>query len=138
MAVLLVDRLRGRRERRISKSTYGDDNHVSFATRLPKDCRAAVRAKMECDVMTAVGRPCVMRCAPFRLNIFAPEERSDPVGAARSLLTGKAMTKGNRGRFALATNGELPAGACCRSFHIDASAPGGKFELRHYTPSNQI
>jgi hypothetical protein len=32
----------------------------------------------------------------------------------------------------------LPAGACRRSFHIDAFAPGGKYELRHYTPSDQI
>ena len=88
--------------------------------------------------MTAVGRPCVMLCTPFWLNIFPPEECSDPVGTARSLLTSKAVTKGNRGRFALATNGELPAGACRRSFHIDAFAPGGKYELRHYTPSDQI
>jgi len=60
---------------------------------LPKDRGAAVRAKMERDLVSAIGRPHVAPRASPRLNIFAPEERSDPISAAGSFLTGKAMAK---------------------------------------------
>jgi len=48
---------------------------------------------MERDLVSAVGRPHEAPRASLQLNIFAPEERGDPISAAGSFLTGKAMAK---------------------------------------------
>lgn len=59
MPVLVIDALCGPGEMRIGKGAdrYGD--MVRLARRLPEDCAAAARAKVERHFMPAVRRPCM-------------------------------------------------------------------------------
>ncbi len=100
-----VDYLRRRRELWLGEGADSDSDHVGLPVRFPIDRRAATWAKMEGNLMAAVGRPCVTLCAPFWFNVFALEERSDTVSAACSLLAGEAVAKGNFGRLTFAADG---------------------------------
>jgi hypothetical protein len=91
VAAVAVDRLGRRGERWIGECAHSDRDSFGLSVWKPKDCGAALRAKVEGDWMSAV-RPArvAARCA-FWLDILTPKEGGDAEGAASAPLAVEAM-----------------------------------------------
>lgn len=121
MMMLAVNRVHRRGKRGIRKGTDRNRDHFRFPVRLPIDGRAANRAKVERDRVPAIGHPCKGLRTSLRLNIAASEECSDPIGAARSLLTRKTMAEGDVRWFSSAGGAQLSAGTRRKSCQSNSS-----------------
>ena len=113
MSVSFKDRLCWWRKIRIGKGAGGDRDHVRFAGGPPEDGAAAVRAKMECHVISAVRGPGVSCAVSEDLHFGLRVEGGDAEIPACTALALFAITGGNGKRFALTRDGKLCAATMC-------------------------
>jgi hypothetical protein len=123
VTVLVVDRLRWRRERRVAETSDCHRYRVRFALCFPEYGGAAIRAEVKAHRKAAVRAPPVGPAIAFRLNGFAREERRNAVSTASSLLAFQTMTQRYHHRVARAHDPQLSAGAACSPISHTASLP---------------
>src|SRR5262249_60144320 len=115
MLVLAVNRLRGRRKRRISERADRNTDRRRLAMRFPEDRCAAVRAKVESHRMAAVRAAREVFGFPSRCDILAGEKCRNSKGAAGPPLAFKAMAERNYDWVSRTAHVELPTNTGCKS-----------------------
>ena len=123
MTSLVVDRLRGRRECGIGERPHRNGNRIGPPLGLPKNCRAAIRAKVKVNRKPGIGASSISPKVSIRLNVLASEKCGYAVRATCSPLAIQTMTHRNLDRIASTCDAESPASAGRGSCGHDPSPP---------------
>jgi hypothetical protein len=130
MPVFGIDRLRRRRERRISECSDRNRHHFRFAGRLPVHRRSATRTEAEGDRIPAIRCSSISLAISGHPDVFTRKEGGKPVGAACSPLALETMAQRDIVRIAGTARGKLPANACCNPWRHQILVPAS----RHVVP----
>lgn len=117
--------LRRRGKGWVSKGTDSDSGQVGQSGGHPENAAAALRAKMKGDRIPGVGQALELGKVTGDIDIDLVVERSNPMGAAGSLLTGHTMAQRDRNGLPSAGCAEFATGASCCSGHHRLMISGG-------------
>jgi hypothetical protein len=120
---LIVLISRSRRECRIGERPHRNGNRIGPPLRLPKNCRATIRAKVKVNREPGIGASSISSKVSIRLNVLAREKCGYAVCATCSPLALQTMADRNLDRIASTRYAELPTRAGRGSRGHDPSPP---------------